>query len=350
MERFADCHAIDDTPDIHIPSAFVSRASYLSLIKTFADEQRLSHVDTGRVSSKDKTVPTPRGLIVVLSREEEFAWPLLDMLLLLLFLPTLLTLLTFFTHRVRLLRRQKAERAPRKAVAKLPVFVWGATEEKLVQAATVDLDRSRAAGVDEERDVGGENGEPTESTALLPAPAHSRFPHFFAPATRFVRRVNPFAITVSSDLAPRQNSHQFSPNVECSICLSDFEKGERVMELPCGHLFHENEIMDWLLGSSRLCPICRASLTVDDSKPILSTSSPATATLAAALAPADLITFTPSSPATAPISLPASSVPTHLAGSLPVASSSSVTLDSDEGIHLPTRNNAPSESRKDGDA
>lgn len=284
-------------------------------------------------SRKDPVATTPRGLVVVLSREEEFAWPLLDMLLLLLFLPTLLTLLTFFTHRVRELRRQKAERAPRKAVAKLPVFVWGATEEKLVQAAAV---------VDEERDLGGDGDgtEPTESTALLPSPTYSRFSRFIAPATRLVRRVNPFAITVSSDLAPRTKAHHFSPNVECSICLSDFEKGDRVMELPCGHLFHENEIMDWLLGSSRLCPICRASLTVDDSKPSQTDSSPAAATLAAHLAPADLITLTPSSPATAPISLPASSVPTHLAGSLPVASSSSVTLDSQQGIHLPTRNNA----------
>jgi hypothetical protein len=42
---------------------------------------------------------------------------------------------------------------------------------------------------------------------------------------------------------------------ECTICLSEFGRGEEVMLLPCGHLFHKSEIVEWLLGVRRV--VCR---------------------------------------------------------------------------------------------
>ena len=40
----------------------------------------------------------------------------------------------------------------------------------------------------------------------------------------------------------------FSLNIECSICLSDFEKGQKVCPLPCNklHVFHHECILQWL--------------------------------------------------------------------------------------------------------
>lgn len=41
----------------------------------------------------------------------------------------------------------------------------------------------------------------------------------------------------------------------CSICLADFEAGDAVRRLPCGHDFHQNCIDVWLLRNKR-CPLC----------------------------------------------------------------------------------------------
>lgn len=47
--------------------------------------------------------------------------------------------------------------------------------------------------------------------------------------------------------------------MSCSICLCDFEADDLVKELPCRHLFHGEELDEWLRKNAS-CPICRASL------------------------------------------------------------------------------------------
>jgi hypothetical protein len=44
-------------------------------------------------------------------------------------------------------------------------------------------------------------------------------------------------------------------NSTCCICLDDFEAGARVKTLPCGHLFHDTCIDQWLHSNTR-CPNC----------------------------------------------------------------------------------------------
>lgn len=44
--------------------------------------------------------------------------------------------------------------------------------------------------------------------------------------------------------------------IECCICLSDFELGETVRELPCQHIFHPGCIDTWLEFNT-LCPLCK---------------------------------------------------------------------------------------------
>uniref|UniRef100_A0A0E0C9U0 RING-type E3 ubiquitin transferase n=1 Tax=Oryza meridionalis TaxID=40149 RepID=A0A0E0C9U0_9ORYZ len=47
---------------------------------------------------------------------------------------------------------------------------------------------------------------------------------------------------------------------QCSICLGEFEEGEKVKALPlCGHGFHP-ECVDAWLRSRPSCPLCRSSL------------------------------------------------------------------------------------------
>ncbi len=43
----------------------------------------------------------------------------------------------------------------------------------------------------------------------------------------------------------------------CVICLDDFNNGDKLTVLPCGHEFHKQCISPWLLSRSTLCPICK---------------------------------------------------------------------------------------------
>lgn len=45
----------------------------------------------------------------------------------------------------------------------------------------------------------------------------------------------------------------------CCICLGEYEKGEYLCELPCGHLFHKECIGDWCENHQR-CPLCNINL------------------------------------------------------------------------------------------
>ncbi|CAL1382234.1 unnamed protein product [Linum trigynum] len=54
-------------------------------------------------------------------------------------------------------------------------------------------------------------------------------------------------------------------NLQCAVCLEDFEIGAEAKEMPCKHKFHEGCIHPWLdLHSS--CPVCRFQMPTDDSK------------------------------------------------------------------------------------
>lgn len=45
----------------------------------------------------------------------------------------------------------------------------------------------------------------------------------------------------------------------CSICLCDYEKGETITRLPCGHLYHESCVDAWTTNHVR-CPLCNCDL------------------------------------------------------------------------------------------
>jgi len=52
------------------------------------------------------------------------------------------------------------------------------------------------------------------------------------------------------------SSELFSePGANCAVCLSEYECGDCLRRLPCGHYFHKSCCDKWLLRSKR-CPLC----------------------------------------------------------------------------------------------
>ena len=69
------------------------------------------------------------------------------------------------------------------------------------------------------------------------------------------------SVTTTHSLA----SHDPPGRPECAVCLCDFEAGDELRTLPCGHEFHKACIDSWLLSerdpSRRMlptCPLCKA--------------------------------------------------------------------------------------------
>ena len=52
-------------------------------------------------------------------------------------------------------------------------------------------------------------------------------------------------------------------NHECCVCFYKHSVGDKVVRLPCGHLFHHNCISEWL-NKRCTCPICRWEMETDD--------------------------------------------------------------------------------------
>lgn len=51
-------------------------------------------------------------------------------------------------------------------------------------------------------------------------------------------------------------------NAECVICLENFQPEEKLLELPCKHLYHEECIRKWLIERKKICPICKRDVCI----------------------------------------------------------------------------------------
>ncbi|GBM34230.1 E3 ubiquitin-protein ligase RNF115 [Araneus ventricosus] len=65
---------------------------------------------------------------------------------------------------------------------------------------------------------------------------------------------------------------QVDKNLQCTVCMEDFEQGEPVRRLTCDHHFHDNCIIPWL-ELHGTCPICRKLLNDGSSQENVYSSS-----------------------------------------------------------------------------
>lgn len=60
--------------------------------------------------------------------------------------------------------------------------------------------------------------------------------------------------TRSTSISEKTTSIVKTGNSTCAICTDEFVKNQLVRVLPCGHLFHQGCVDEWLVKRSRTCP------------------------------------------------------------------------------------------------
>jgi Ring finger domain len=66
-------------------------------------------------------------------------------------------------------------------------------------------------------------------------------------------------------LQQQDESENSEDKPHCSICLGEYEEGEALFKLPCGHIFHAECINSWCSSHTR-CPLCNLDLAAEPPK------------------------------------------------------------------------------------
>jgi E3 ubiquitin-protein ligase RNF13/E3 ubiquitin-protein ligase RNF167 len=224
-----------DASDVKIASTFIRYADYVTLYALIA-ASNTSHSGMRTLS------------LLITAEYSAWEWysPIITFIIILL-LPSVLTFITLLIHRVRAARAAQRDRAPEDVVHNLPWRVWTGSGWEKHDAA----EDPYAEPADKPAD---EPAGPSASAAADPDPTPSPAASPSAP---------PEPSSSQPTLAPAEAAPLawFDTQLECAICLSEFEKGDKVRVLPCHHIFHLVEVDEWLITRKKLCPVCKADVT-----------------------------------------------------------------------------------------
>ncbi|OBZ71507.1 Receptor y region, transmembrane domain- and RING domain-containing protein 3 [Grifola frondosa] len=206
-----------DASDIKIAATYIKYWDYVEL--------------SALIAASNTSHSGLRTLSLLISTEYS-AWewysPIITFVVILL-LPSLLTFITLLIHRVRAARAAQRDRAPESVVHNFPWRIWTGTGWEKHEPTCPTSEHSEHPSSEQEPDL--ERGIPQTSS--------------------------PFASTSHDSELPAWVEQQ----LECAICLELFVKGDRVRVLPCNHMFHVDEIDEWLIHRKKLCPVCKADVT-----------------------------------------------------------------------------------------
>ncbi|TKY84885.1 hypothetical protein EX895_005965 [Sporisorium graminicola] len=276
-KRLITMFAPGDTSDVHIPSTFVTRPSYLDLERLIQETEKDQQDWHKQHPSQhdDARAPMTRGLEIVIGKDDlVWEWPLIDFGILLLLLPSFMTVITIIVHRIRMVRQRRKERAPELVVLGLPCLIWRGNGQPWEKVEGPDVDPGPGNGI-ADGDAAASASAPFASDDLGSSRAAETIPLLAedengAGPSRRAGAASHITVKMPEDVAAKPvNPASFLPpgrtyfsTDECAICLCDFVDGDRVRVLPCGHIFHRQEVDDWLVRVKKLCPICKRDITV----------------------------------------------------------------------------------------
>jgi hypothetical protein len=137
---------------------------------------------------------------------------------------------TLLIHRIRAARAAQRDRAPEDIVHNLPWQIWtgngwekhdNAEHDSPVSASSVEMDLEQGVVANAPVDNDGPKLSTIEDAS-----------------TSFHNKL--------------KNQPWFESQLECAICLSEFVKGDKVRVLPCHHIFHLDEVDEWLIQRKKL--------------------------------------------------------------------------------------------------
>lgn len=140
--------------------------------------------------------------------------------------------MTLLIHRIRAARAARRDRAPEDIVHNLPWQIWtGSGWEKHDNAEHIPPVSASSVETD------------LEQGDLAKAP--------------IVDNDGPKLSTIEDASTSFHNKYLnnqpwFESQLECAICLSEFVKGDKVRVLPCHHIFHLDEVDEWLIQRKKL--------------------------------------------------------------------------------------------------
>jgi hypothetical protein len=139
---------------------------------------------------------------------------------------------TLLIHRIRAARAARRDRAPEDIVHNLPWQIWtgngwekhdNAEHNSPVSAGSVETDLEQ--GVLPKTPIVDNDGAKLSTIEDASTSFHNKI---------------------------LKNQPWFESQLECAICLSEFVKGDKVRVLPCHHIFHLDEVDEWLIQRKKL--------------------------------------------------------------------------------------------------
>ncbi|KAF8158197.1 hypothetical protein B0H34DRAFT_707817 [Crassisporium funariophilum] len=229
-DTLVNMYSPEDSSDIKIAATYIKYSDYMQL-HSFITNSNTTHSGLRTLS------------LLITAEYSAWEWysPIITFIVILL-LPSALTFVTLLIHRVRAARAAQRDRAPEDIVRNLPWRVWtgtgwekhegGEDSNSVPDVLPIEADIEEGTSP---KDVSGvdEDSTPADKTAStsIPVPTPT---------------IQPW----------------FESQLECAICLSEFAKGDKVRVLPCHHIFHLHEVDEWLIQRKKLCPVCKADVTL----------------------------------------------------------------------------------------